>query len=388
MFVRNKDQELAQLLDQIPDSLTIVKNGQLVFVNAVFRETFEVYEGEIGDGIDLLSVVHKDDRDEFSQRFQDRLNGKPVPQFARFRCITLRGKELPCEESGKVIDYDDGKAVLFIVRVITEQIEAERQLQIAHEQLELTIQALPDLFFELDFDGVIHDFRAPNPGMLYVPPEEFLGKKLADILPHQAAKTIMQGLEQVKIEGRSHGRTYSLEIKGEECWFELSATSKSETVNSKRRVVCLVRDITDRKKNEQALTEKNIALNQILEHMDQKKEDYRKGIRSDISGNILPLVKRLRKKALPECVDNIDKLEDSIKMILATSFGDHVKTLESLTSRESQICEMIKDGMSTKEISNSLNLSEYTVSKHREHIRDKLGIRGRAMSLSTYLRLR
>jgi DNA-binding CsgD family transcriptional regulator len=57
-----------------------------------------------------------------------------------------------------------------------------------------------------------------------------------------------------------------------------------------------------------------------------------------------------------------------------------------LTPREQEICDMIRDGLSSKEISEVLNLSILTVHKHREQIRDKLGLTNQNINLSTFLR--
>ena len=388
MLVREQHKDLARVLDLIPDSLTIIQDGQVIFVNSTFMKVFEVNEGELGSGVDFLQVVHKDDHTEVRQRYVDRLAGKDVPSFARFRSVTLRGKVFHCEASGTVFEINNKKAVLYVVRVVDDRVEAEKALQTAHEQLEATLQALPDLLFELDYEGRIYDFRAPNPELLYLAPDQFLGKAMTEVLPPEAAKIIMEGLADVRTKGQSRGRTYALEIKGEERWFEMSAASKTDPTDERGRVVCLIRDITDRKLSERALMEKNIALNQVLEHMEQTKADYRQEIWGSMSEGILPLIRKLRSKASPECVDEVDQLEENIKLVLTGNEKSSSRGYEKLTSRESQICDYIRDGLSTKEISEKLNLSEFTVSKHREHIRDKLGLRGRAISLPTYLRLK
>jgi YesN/AraC family two-component response regulator len=59
----------------------------------------------------------------------------------------------------------------------------EEALQAAHDRLELTLNALPDLLFEVDRDGRIHNFRAPQSDLLYRPPEEFLGQTVNEVLP-------------------------------------------------------------------------------------------------------------------------------------------------------------------------------------------------------------
>lgn len=48
------------------------------------------------------------------------------------------------------------------------------------------------------------------------------------------------------------------------------------------------------------------------------------------------------------------------------------------TSRELQIVSYIQRGNSTKEIAESLNLSTYTIKKHRENIARKIGCSGKS----------
>ena len=56
-----------------------------------------------------------------------------------------------------------------------------------------------------------------------------------------------------------------------------------------------------------------------------------------------------------------------------------------LTPREIEICNMIKSGLTTKEISNFLNSSSQTIDKHRKNIRKKLGLTQRYINLTSFL---
>jgi len=56
-----------------------------------------------------------------------------------------------------------------------------------------------------------------------------------------------------------------------------------------------------------------------------------------------------------------------------------------LTSREIEICAMIKNGLMNKEIANLVNISLQTVERHRANIRKKFGITGEEVNLTSYL---
>jgi len=57
----------------------------------------------------------------------------------------------------------------------------------------------------------------------------------------------------------------------------------------------------------------------------------------------------------------------------------------NLTPSEIQICNMIKSGLSTKEITSLRGLSDSTLHRHRENIRKKLKLTNKNINLTTYL---
>ena len=49
------------------------------------------------------------------------------------------------------------------------------------------LNAIPDLMFLLSRDGTFLDYHATDPDLLLVPPEQFLGKKMEEVLPPELA---------------------------------------------------------------------------------------------------------------------------------------------------------------------------------------------------------
>ena len=71
---------------------------------------------------------------------------------------------------------------------------------------------------------------------------------------------------------------------------------------------------------------------------------------------------------------------------LTSSFGRKITEKSvRLTPREIEICNMVKGGLTSKEISNLLNISRQTVEKHRKNIRHKLGISNKDINLTSFL---
>jgi len=58
-----------------------------------------------------------------------------------------------------------------------------------------------------------------------------------------------------------------------------------------------------------------------------------------------------------------------------------------LTPREIDVCELIRDGIGSKDIARTLSISLKTVEKHRDNIRKKLGIANRRINLASLLKI-
>ena len=119
--------------------------------------------------------------------------------------------------------------------------------------LQAILEALPDILFVVDCEGRIHHFNAPNSTRLYVPPEQFLGRRMKDVLPEPAAGIVDRAIQKAVEKGHHHGSIYSLPLPGGERWFEMSLSAQGDPKTPEGRLVAIVRDITARKHAEQDL---------------------------------------------------------------------------------------------------------------------------------------
>ncbi|MCP3873773.1 MAG: LuxR family transcriptional regulator [Desulfobacteraceae bacterium] len=139
------------------------------------------------------------------------------------------------------------------------------------------------------------------------------------------------------------------------------------------------------KEQNQLLYEKNIALREVMNQMISEKKNLEEKVLDNVDEFLLPLLKKLQNKS-----SNIEKeyfkvFEDNLKQ-LTSSFGSSIsKKLPRLTPRENEICNMIRTGLSSKEVAKLLNISYRSVETYRNYIRKKLGITNQKINLTTYL---
>ena len=230
--------------------------------------------------------------------------------------------------------------------------------------------------------------------------EQFLVKPLE---PEAFMRTILEVIQQVQrppaaptrmpIEAPQQEEVGYLKQYNEVLIRKLEAKMEQlEQVNRE-----LERDITERKKaeaelkkSEQELREdkllleqKNLALAELLEHMERTKNKTKEDIAINVEEFITPILKKLKiKGALPKY---IKLLEHHLKE-LTSSFGRKITQRSTrLSSREIEICDLIKGGLSSKEISELLNVSYQTIDKHRRNIRKKLAIAKKKVNLTSFL---
>ena len=134
------------------------------------------------------------------------------------------------------------------------------------------------------------------------------------------------------------------------------------------------------------LEEINSALKVLLSQLKQERLDSEAKVVSNVQELVLPYIEKLRSSRLDarqkEC---LSVLEANLNNIIAPFMQNLSIASSNLTHTEMKVANLIKDGKTTKEIADLLNLSPSTVDFHRNNIRSKLGLKNRSESLKTYL---
>ncbi|MDD2712093.1 MAG: EAL domain-containing protein [Simplicispira sp.] len=120
-------------------------------------------------------------------------------------------------------------------------------LRNTRDDLESTLNAVPDLLLELDLEGRIHHVRSARSDLLLAQPAQLLGERITDILPTEATAVCMAALQEALLNGYSGGKEYELVLAGQRKWFELSVARKDNMAGIGPRFIALSRDITERK---------------------------------------------------------------------------------------------------------------------------------------------
>jgi PAS domain S-box-containing protein len=112
------------------------------------------------------------------------------------------------------------------------------------------LRALPDLMFVLSHDGVYLDYHSRDGSELLLPPEQFLGRNLHEILPQPLAAEFQAAIGRTAATGEVVRIEYTLPIQGEPRAYEARMVRRDDGA-----IVSTVRNVTERKRAEHRLRE-------------------------------------------------------------------------------------------------------------------------------------
>jgi PAS domain S-box-containing protein len=166
-----------------------------------------------------------------------------------------------------------------------------------------------------------------------------------------------------------------------------------------RNVMSLL-DITDRKLAEEALIrreqeldiksrsleEANTALKVLLQHREEDKAFLEEKVLFNVKKLVMPYLDKLKNLRLDENqFAHVSIIESHLNDIISPFLRNLNTQYLSLTPREIQVASLVKEGKTTKEITELLNVSPTAVDFHRKNIRMKFGIKNKKANLRSFL---
>lgn len=138
----------------------------------------------------------------------------------------------------------------------------------------------------------------------------------------------------------------------------------------------------------QALQDANAALHDSLAQSQREKKMIGVSIQAKIEKVITPIFYALEAEMDSRQLKYLDLLKKNFSDIVSPFVEGNQEVLTKLSPVELLICNMIKHGLTSKEIANIRGISPATVNRHRESIRNKLGLMNRKVNLVSYLNAR
>ena len=263
--LRLREQELRLITDAVPVCICYTDaNQRLRFLN----RTYEVWQGRSRDELlgkhirELVGeVIYQHNEPYVKQVLEGQIVNYeaeiPYPSGKRY---TSRTYVPDFDNYGQVRGY------YALLSDISGYKRAEAALQASEEELRALFAAIPDPIFVLTAKGQIIKAAEIDSSRLYKPLEEQLGRTLHELFEQEQADEFLAYVQQVLRTQQTLTAEYSLWMHGQKTWFSAHIAPIGHD-----QVIWLARDITDRKRAEEAsiLEERNRMAREIHDTLAQ-----------------------------------------------------------------------------------------------------------------------
>jgi len=191
---------------------------------------------------------------------------------------------------------------------------------------------------------------------------------------------------------------YPCHAPAEQRWFvlrvvRLRTAGKPQAVVSHENITPVIQAQEDLKKKETELSQQkkmledsNIALKVLLEHREQDRVRLEENVLANVRKLVTPYLEKLRFQNMDARNRNLVEIIASRLAEIASPFLNRLTDMHRLlTPKEIDVAVLVREGRTSKEIADLLNISASGVDFHRKKIRKKLGLANEKTNLRSYL---
>ena len=184
----------------------------------------------------------------------------------------------------------------------------------------------------------------------------------------------------------------------EERWFvvrvvRLKTAGKPQAVVSHENITPVIMAQEDLKAKEKELSrqtkmleDSNTALEVLLAHREQDRARLEENVLANVRQLVTPYLEKLRGQKLDARNQNLVAIIEARLAEIAAPFLNRLTAIHRLlTPREIDVAALVREGRTSKEIAELLDISVSGVDFHRKQIRKKLGLANEKSNLRSYL---
>ncbi len=249
---------LEKVVDNMADAIVMTdKKGLITFYNKGATEIFGHHPSDILGKPVLDFYVRKKDAKKVKQILLKSKVGKVSDFETQF--LTRDGRKIFVNMSATLIRDEEGKVVgiLGINRDITQSKMLERELKESEERYRTMVESAHDMVAIIGGDSRLKYVNKKAEELTAYSREELIGMDFRDLLDKGSRRLVLDRFRK-KRRGERVPVRYEFEIvrKDEEKRRVESSSSNLMDANGSMNTIAYIRDITERKRYEEALKEK------------------------------------------------------------------------------------------------------------------------------------
>lgn len=312
--------------------------------------------------------------------------------------------------------------IVLVFRDITERKRVEERLRLLSEAVEQTTEGV-GLF---SLQGTLLFVNKAFAAMHGYTPEQVTGKNLSVFHTDEQMPPVLESNRKLLAQGYFSGELWHTRTDGSVFPGLMHNSVLRDNDGKIMGLIITLRDITELKKTQEALLKShqeleayslsletkveertkdlensrielqryseslektNEALKIIIEGIEAQKKEIEKKISHNLNLTVRPILDQMKSQDISETVGFLlQSLEFSLSNIFSSFGFNIIQPGHLLTPREIRICEMIRSGLSSKQIAKVMGISPQTVLVHRKNVRKKLALGRSRQNLASFLK--
>lgn len=241
------------VIDNAQEGIVVVQDKMLKFVNPMVMTFLDYTKDELMSR-PFIEFVHPDDQKKVMDIHIKRFKGEEVPPFYEFRIVDKQDQTKWLENNGILIDWKGGPATLNFLRDITERKKIEDALRESEDKYRSIFEMAANLITSVDTNGIIVDCNNRTGEVLGYEREEIIGQSMSKIIRPDYMDKAFESLNEIMTTGYSYNKEYKM-VRKDGSLIDVSINSSGLKNESGQyvRTICIIDNITERKKTEQEL---------------------------------------------------------------------------------------------------------------------------------------
>jgi len=437
-LLQESENRFRNLAEFTAAGIAIIQGNRFVYVNPAWKKIAGYSSREILK-MNFQDLAHPDGYEEIHRCLSNWMRGKDVNARHELKIMTKKGETrwldlsvTPFEQKGepailgsafditsrKIAENEKKKTETDLAKQVKErtaelaeanlalrdEMNRREQTKNALSESEEHLRSLMESATNFAIFRLLHDEKVPL-GLRVI----FVSPSIADIIGVSDPMNFKTWFKNIHPDDEKRvmeasrrafeARHFSMTMrvyhpqKKKWCWVQAISSGIRTEKDGPLYFNGILMDITERKvivdKLEimtNNLNDINCALKVMLAKVDEEKRLIVEQMLDNVRIRIFPHLDECKKGRInPRLKHHLDMIETTLNDIVSPLANVLSSKYLNLTPTEIRIAHLIKDGRTTKEISNFLNVSTFTIDTHRGKIRKKLRINNKKENLRTRL---
>ena len=263
--LRESEEHYRSLVENADEAILVIQDGKIQFVNTRAVAAFG-YSVQEFISIPVFELVHPEDREMVIRRYLEKISGDAAPTRHTYRVLPKKGLVSWIEISSILIHWEGRPATLNLITDITDRKKAEDALREREEKYRTILESMEDGYFEQDLAG---NFIFVNDSMSRIygyPKEELIGMNYKKHTDAESGRKCFHIYLNIYKTGKPE-KVVDFDIirkDGARRHVESSVSLILDNAGTPIAFRGIVRDVTERKQAEDALSKSFVRLRAAL----------------------------------------------------------------------------------------------------------------------------